>query len=74
MRIPVQPISGAQPLMCRVNVEKRVRAMGGRAVFGWAVRHDVYNDVKQNHCVWEDDTGRLWDVTPPCSCPSRAGS
>lgn len=62
--IRVQPIFGAEPLMCSVNVEKRIRAMGGRAVYGWAVRHDVYNDCWQNHCVWESPEGELVDVTP----------
>ena len=64
IRIPVQPISGAEPLMCSENVQKRIRAMGGSAVFGWIVAHDTFNDVKQNHVVWEDSTGQLWDVTP----------
>ena len=30
--IRVQSIYGAEPLMCNVNVEKRINAMGGRAV------------------------------------------
>jgi hypothetical protein len=64
IRIPVQPIAGAEPMMCLENVKKRIRAMGGRPAFGWAIRHDLYTDVKQNHCVWEDQTGQLWDVTP----------
>lgn len=63
IRIPVQPISGAEPLMCWHNVQKRIKAMGGRAVFGWTIRHDLYTDIKQNHCVWEDRAGQLWDVT-----------
>lgn len=62
--IRVQPIFGAEPLMCSMNVEKRIRAMGGRAVYGWAVRHDKYNDAWQNHCVWESPDGELVDVTP----------
>ena len=64
IRIPVQPISGAEPLRCRQNVQKRIKAMGGKAVFGWSIRHDLFTDMKQNHCVWEDHAGQLWDVTP----------
>ncbi len=64
IKIPVQPNSGAEPFMCWQNVQNRIRAMGGKAVFGWAIRHDLFTDMKQNHCVWEDEKGRLWDVTP----------
>lgn len=66
-KIKVQPMCGAEPLMCNVNVEKRIMAMGGRAVFGWAVYHDRYNDAWQNHCVWESPDGELVDVTPVIS-------
>ncbi len=50
--------------MCWVNVQKRIKAMGGKVVFGWAVVRDVFTLVKQSHCVWEDHAGQLWDVTP----------
>jgi hypothetical protein len=63
-QIPVQPMAGGEPLMCLVNVQKRISAMGGKAVFGWGVRHDCFCTLKYSHCVWEDDQGQLWDVTP----------
>ena len=62
--IRVQSICGAEPLMCSVNVEKRIRVMGGQPVFGWKVQHDQYNDCWQSHCVWESPDGELVDVTP----------
>jgi len=62
--IRVQPICDAEPLMCNVNVEKWIQAMGGRAVFGWKVEHDHFNDGLSNHCVWESPEGELVDVTP----------
>jgi hypothetical protein len=66
IKIPVQPIYGAEPFMCSVNVQKRIKAMGGRAVFGWLIRHDPHIVVRVSHCVWEDQSGQLWDVTPEC--------
>ena len=62
--IRVQAIFGAEPLMCNINVQKRIQAMGGGAVFGWKVRHDVYNDCWESHCVWQSPEGELEDVTP----------
>lgn len=64
VKIRVQPIGGAKPLMCNINVQKRIRVMGGRAVYGWCIRHDKFNDCWQNHCVWESPEGELVDVTP----------
>lgn len=64
VEVPVQPMFGAEPLMCVDNVRKRVAAMGGKPVFGWCVEHDPFNDRHQNHVVWEDDQKQLWDVTP----------
>lgn len=63
-KIRVQPMCGAEPLMCNLNVQKRIRAVGGQAVYGWCVRHDKFNDCWQNHCVWESPDGELVDVTP----------
>ena len=62
--IRVQSICGAEPLMCSDNVDKRIRAMGGKPVFGWSVTHDLFCDTWVNHCVWESPDGELVDVTP----------
>ena len=62
--IRVQPICDAEPLMCNVNVDTRIKAAGGRAAFGWKVQHDYVNDGLSNHCVWESPEGELVDVTP----------
>jgi hypothetical protein len=65
MIVKVQSIWGAEPQMCSSNVEKRIKACGGKKVFGWKTK-DIGNDwkVRENHCVWEDPDGVLWDVTP----------
>lgn len=65
MKIKVQLICGAEPQMCSLNVEKRIRACGGKKAFGWKIK-DIGNDwkIRENHCVWEDPDGVLWDVTP----------
>lgn len=68
MKIPMQPIFGAEPLMCITNVETRIRACGGSMVFGWKVRRNGPITVHENHVVWQDDAGRLFDVTPEFSC------
>ena len=38
MKIQVRPIFGAEPLMCSVNVAKRIKACGGSAAYGWLIR------------------------------------
>jgi hypothetical protein len=64
MRIPCQSIVGAEPMMCVVNVAKRIKALGGRSVFGWEVRPMYLADVHTPHCVWESPDGHLQCVTP----------
>jgi hypothetical protein len=65
MKIKVQSIWGAEPQMCLGNVEKRIRACGGKKVFGWKIK-DIQCGwkVRENHCVWENPAGVLFDVTP----------
>lgn len=69
MEIKVQPIGGAEPLMCNHNVAKRIKACGGTAVYGWEVQTTAATKVecRTNHCVWQDEHGELWDVTPKFS-------
>lgn len=64
--LPVQPMAGAEPLMCWANVQKRIRALGGRAVYGWEVRPDplLPVEVRASHVVWESPGGDLMCVTP----------
>ena len=64
MKIPNQPIGGAEPLMCTENVRKRIKACGGRAVYGWIVKDQGEFLAKSAHCVWQNDQGELFDVTP----------
>ena len=67
MMIPTQPIFGGEPLMCIDNVKKRIKACGGSKVFGWKVKHNGPITVHENHVVWQDKEGRLFDVTPEFS-------
>lgn len=64
IKIPGKRVFGTEPFMCTANVQMCVQTMGGRAVFGWSIHHDHYTVAKVNHCVWEDQSGQLWDVTP----------
>jgi hypothetical protein len=64
MKIRPRPTLGAMPLECSSNVAKRIAHDGGKAVFGWAVKDCGFYTAKQNHCIWEDPDGTLWDVTP----------
>jgi hypothetical protein len=65
MKVRVQPIHGAEPMMCNHNVQKRIEALGGNAVYGWLTKPASNGwQVKENHCVWESPGGELQDVTP----------
>lgn len=65
MKIKVQPIGGAEPLMCSHNVSKRVKACGGSAVYGWEIRDDDAEILTRlSHCVWQSPEGELICVTP----------
>ncbi len=64
IKIPGKQVLGTEPLMCTANVQMCVQTMGGRAVFGWSIHHGYYTVAKVSHCVWEDQSGQLWDVTP----------
>jgi hypothetical protein len=67
MIVKCQPIFGGEPLMCTSNVAKRIRALGGSAVYGWLIDPDPNTDKyvrKMPHCVWRSPGGELQDVTP----------
>jgi hypothetical protein len=58
LTVRVQPISGAEPLMCPVNVQKRIKAKGGKPVFGWEVKIDrEVIEIHTAHCIWESPGG-----------------
>jgi len=50
--------------MCTQNVEKRIRAMGGSAVYGWLISDGGFYWHETKHCIWCSDDGELRDVTP----------
>lgn len=64
MKIPVQPISGAEPMMCITNVRKRIAACGGSMVFGWEFTDYEFETIQSNHVIWQSDEGKLMCVTP----------
>lgn len=65
MKITVLPTFGAEPLMCSSNVEEKIKATGGEAVYGYKIEDKGPEIiVKSPHCVWKDNDGQLWDVTP----------
>jgi hypothetical protein len=64
MKIRVQPMSGGEPLNCYSNVQKRIRALGGKMAFGWMIRDDRYYRIRVSHVVWESPDGELVCVTP----------
>jgi hypothetical protein len=49
-------------------VAKRIKAMGGKAIYGWRIIDDPKQSpvaiLKQHHCIWESPEGELQDVTP----------
>lgn len=49
---------------CHKNVDKIVAQHGGNPVFGWIIwsNHDLFD--AEFHCVWQDESGTLHDVTP----------
>ena len=49
---------------CHLNVKHRVSTHGGRKVHGWAVWQYRNFAQAEFHSVWEDDQGRVFDITP----------
>jgi hypothetical protein len=68
MKVKVQPIFGAEPFSCSTNVRKRIKALGGKPVYGWRIIDKPDQSplaiLKQHHVVWESPAGELQDVTP----------
>jgi hypothetical protein len=48
---------------CHLNVAHLVRERGGRLVTGWMIWEGPFIDA-EFHSVWQDEEGRLIDVTP----------
>lgn len=53
MKIRVQSMYGAEPLMCSTNVQKRIAALGGKEIYGWQIENHKFIEACRNHCVWE---------------------
>ena len=62
--IRVQPIAGAMPLECVLNVEKCIRACGGKKVYGWASTRRTRSPSTDTAIAFGSLHGELVDVTP----------
>jgi hypothetical protein len=74
LTIRCQPILGAEPLMCCCNVQKRVHALGGKAVFGYEVKDFGFYRTLLEHAIWESPDGELMCVTPKYTAVGVAGA
>ena len=64
MIIRTEPNCEADVAACKHNVSNRIKALGGKAVYGWCIVDYGKYLVKNNHCVWQNEIGELVDVTP----------
>lgn len=63
--IPIKPLPNMTAQNCFENVQQVINDHGGNAVYGW----DVYIHPRlmielEFHCVWQDNDGKLHDVSP----------
>src|SRR5689334_689762 len=75
--LTIHPIDSfnAAPGKCLENVKHLIAAFGGAAIYGWAFSGLEPISVSGtampplysrwcNHVIWQDNLGRLWEVTP----------
>jgi len=62
--VPVQPWSQSVRMQCFQNAERKAKAVGGRAVYGWSISQfpKVHLEA-QFHAIWESPLGKFVDVT-----------
>ncbi len=63
--VQIEPEKHSKPLLCYLNVEKKVKHDGGTSVFGWSIAE--YRDIfleAQHHAIWRSQSGNLMDITP----------
>lgn len=61
---------------CFSNVWKQVKACGGKPVFGWLKTDLIFESKPRiqiwvHHCVWENENGKLWEITPQIDLASH---
>ena len=52
---------------CLTNVQQIVQDRGGELVTGWLLHRGKYLIEKVHHCVWQQPSGDLFDITPQVS-------
>lgn len=62
--VPVKPERGAEELDCFRVVERKVKAAGGKVVYGWQVWKTPHLIEAECHAVWQNPQGDLIDLTP----------
>lgn len=62
--VRIVPEDYSRPLFCFQNVEEKIKRLGGRAHYGWAIYEHQYFVEAERHAVWESPTDDLMDITP----------
>jgi len=63
--IQVEPLEGSMQTECFDNVDRAIRAHGGKAIMGWIIweKPGVWLEA-EHHAIWEQQNGTRRDVTP----------
>ncbi len=63
--IKVEPLEGSMQTECFDNVDRAIRAHGGKAIMGWIIweKPGVWLEA-EHHAIWEQQDGTWRDVTP----------
>lgn len=62
--VVLDPSPDAAEKNCFYNVERHVRNMGGKAIYGWAIGISPFLVEAEKHAVWQMPDDRLLDITP----------
>jgi hypothetical protein len=62
--VPVVPEPNATVDECFSTVDHKIQAVGGTAVYGWAIWVTPVMVEAEFHAVWQSPTGSLTDLTP----------
>lgn len=63
--VPVQKWSQSVLYQCFPNAERKAKASGGRAIYGWSIwRYPKIHIEAQFHAIWQSPAGKFVDVTP----------
>jgi hypothetical protein len=63
--VKVRPERSSDPGECFFNVDRKVKAVGGSAVFGWCIwTWEGILIEAEHHCIHLTKVGKLVDITP----------